>query len=209
MTRGTIRRFMHGCGVVLAASLCVTETLILMDYGWREALPLHLCGMGALMALAVAFGMDGFALDFLWYLCLPGAAAALIFPAPVLSRYQMLLNASYTATHALIIAIALLAPLAGRMPSRRKGAQMLAALAVIALPVYAVNVLLGTDYLFLIRPPADTPLEWVSGRGYGVYLFCLSAIAVGFSAGMEWALEALFCFGLHSRGARRPAVTRV
>ena len=45
-----------------------------------------------------------------------------------------------------------------------------------ALGAYAVNLLLGTDYLFLMAPPAGTPLEAVFGAGYPAYLAFLFAM---------------------------------
>ena len=106
---------MRAMGRLLAASLLLTEGILVLEGRAREALPLHLCGVSALVALALAFGAGAWALDWLWYLGMPGALLALLFPAPAVSRYQALMNVSYVTTHALIIAIP-----AARMKSGRR-----------------------------------------------------------------------------------------
>ena len=162
--------------LTLLSSLCVTEALILLESSWANALPLHLCSLSALAALGVALGARGMALDFLWYLGMPGALLALLFPAPAMSRWQTLLNASYVATHALILLIPLRAMLRGDWPRRGRAADMMILLQAVALLSFFVNRALGTDFLFLMAPPAGTPLIGVFRRGYWIYLLALQAM---------------------------------
>ena len=157
-------------GAALLLSLAVTMTLMAAQGRAREALPLHLCGLSALAAAGVAFGMRGFALDFLWYAGLPGALLALIFPAPAISRWQPLLNLSYALTHALIVLIPLLAMAGGSRPRADGAPGTLIALQAAGLTAFAANMLLGTDFMFLCAPPAGTPLETVFSWGYLPYL---------------------------------------
>ena len=106
---------------VLAASLMTTEGILLAQGRWREALPLHLCSISALCALALpARGGQG-RLDFLGYLGMPGALLALLFPAPAVSRWQTLLDASYYTTHALILVLPLCCLAAGKMWEQQYG----------------------------------------------------------------------------------------
>ena len=179
-------------GILLAVSVCVTEALIIAQMGIAHALPLHLCSLSALLALAVSVGADGFALDFLWYLGMPAAAAALVFPAPAMSRYQMLMNLSYAVTHLLIIVIPVLTVLSGRRPGRRRGRMMLLYLAAAAVPVYAVNRMLGTDYMFLSAPPSGTPLELLYEFGIPGYHLCLLGLCALFSMLMQRLADIVF-----------------
>ena len=162
--------------LILLSSLCVTEALIFLEGSWADALPLHLCSLSALAALGVAFGARGMALDFLWYLGMPGALLALLFPAPAMSRWQTLLNTSYVATHALILLIPLRAMLRGDWPRRGRAAEMMILLQAVALADFFVNRALGTDFLFLMAPPAGSPLIPVFRRGYLTYLLALQAV---------------------------------
>lgn len=163
-------------GVLLGASLGVTLTLLLLEGRWQEAIPLHLCSLSALAAIWLAFSPRQPLLNFLWYLGMPGAALALVFPAPAVSGLQALLDASYIVTHALILVIPSLCMARGMRPQRGKSRAMMGTLLVIAAVAGAVNRRLGTDFLFLAAPPAGTPLETVFAAGYAAYLTFLFAM---------------------------------
>ncbi|MDO5299407.1 MAG: YwaF family protein [Clostridia bacterium] len=178
-------------GHVLAVSLVATEAILLLEGRWQEALPLHLCSLSAMAALVLAFGEHGMLLDFLWYLGMPGAALALIFPAPAVTRCQALLNASYVTTHALILIIPLTAMLAGMRPRRGRAPAMMMILQGIALVAYFVNRALGTDFLFLMAPPAGTPLVTAYSWGYPAYLLALEAIMLAVCMVMDTILSQL------------------
>lgn len=164
--------------VLLCASLSVTLTLLVLEGRWQEAIPLHLCSLSALAAIWLAFSSRQALLDFLWYLGMPGAALALVFPAPAVSGHQALLDASYIVTHALILVIPSLGMARGMRPQRGKTRAMLGALLVIAAVAGTVNRWLGTDFLFLAAPPAGTPLETVFEAGYVAYLSFLFAMVL-------------------------------
>ena len=163
-------------GAALVLSLAATMAMMAAQGRAREAIPLHLCGLSALAAAAVAFGARGFALDFLWYVGLPGALMALIFPAPAISRWQMALNLSYAATHALIVLIPLAVVARGARPGRDGAPLTLIALQAAGLAAFFVNRALGTDFMFLCAPPAGTPLEAVFAWGYLPYLCTLEGM---------------------------------
>lgn len=163
-------------GAALLCSMALTGALLVLEGRWREAIPLHLCSLSAICASLLALRPRAAALDFLWYLGMPGAALALLFPAPAVSRYQALLNASYVATHALILLIPLFLMAVGMRPRAGKTVYMFLTLQGIALYAYAVNLLLGTDFLFLMAPPAGTPLESVFAWGYPAYLIALETL---------------------------------
>ena len=176
---------------VLAASLMTTEGILLAQGRWREALPLHLCSISALCALALpARGGQG-RLDFLGYLGMPGALLALLFPAPAVSRWQTLLDASYYTTHALILVLPLCCLAAGRRVRRGRAARMFLLMQGVALAAYGVNLLLGTDYLFLMAPPAGTPLEAAFALGRPADLLALEVILAGMLVAAACLLRAL------------------
>lgn len=188
------KRLLAALGVALACSMTVTVGLIALDGRWQEALPLHLCSISALLALAAAFGARGTALDFLWYLGMPGALLALVFPAPALSRFQALLNASYVTTHALILVIPIVVMMLGTWPRAGRSPVMFMILQGIALVAYGANRMLKTDFLFLMAPPAGTPLVWVFSWGYPAYLMVLEVLMLFTCMAMD-ALLTHFCAG--------------
>ena len=170
------KRLSGALGMLLCASLGVTLALLVWEGRWREAIPLHLCSLSALAAIWLAFSPRQALLDSLWYLGMPGAALALVFPAPAVSGLQALLDASYIVTHALILVIPSLRMARGMRPQRGRSLAMMGMLLVIAAVAGAVNRWLGTDFLFLAAPPAGTPLEAVFEAGYAVYLAFLFAM---------------------------------
>lgn len=174
-----MRRLLGALGLAHGASLGVTLALLVMEGRWQEALPLHLCSVSALAAIALAFKPQQTLLDVLWYGGIPGAALALLFPAPAASRFQGLLNASYVVTHMLILLTPLLRMAQGMRPRPGRSRRMLGGLLVLAALAGMANAAWGTDFLFLAAPPYGTPLEAVFAHGYPLYLLCLLGMALG------------------------------
>ena len=172
---------------VLLSSVILTEVLLVVQGRWREAIPLHLCSVSAIAALLFAFSFKQFFLDFLWYLGMPGAALALLFPAPASSIFQPLLNASYYVTHVLILLIPICRISLGMRPQKGKALQMMLLLLGLAVLAAAANKALGTDFLFLASPPAGSPLEAVFRFGDEMYLLTLFVLMLLCCMGMDAA----------------------
>lgn len=157
----------------LAASMMTTEAILVIEGRWQEAIPLHLCSVSAIMAACLALFPGQILLDALWYLGMPGAALALLFPAPAVSRFQLLLTGSYILTHAMILIIPVCRMAAGMRPRGGRTGWMMLFLLALSAAAHAVNVRLHTDFLFLEAPPPGTPLERVYAAGYVPYLLFL------------------------------------
>lgn len=183
-----VKALRRGMALTLAVSMGTTAVLLALEGRWREAIPLHLCSVSALCAVALALRPRQTTLDFLWYLGMPGAALALVFPAPAVSRWQGLMSAAYGITHAMILIIPGMLMARGMRPRRGRTPAMLLALHALALPAWGINCLLGTDFLFLMTPPAGTPLEAVFGWGYAPYLLALEAMMIALCMLMETLL---------------------
>ena len=168
-------RAMRAMGVLLLASMGVTLGLLLVQGRWREALPLHLCSVSALAASYLAFVPRVWLLDYLWYLGVPGAVLALLFPAPAVSRWQAAMTFTYALTHALIIIIPLCAVVRGMRPREGRALGLLLGMQALAAAGCIANAALGTDFLFLSAPPAATPLERTYHLGYPLYLLFLES----------------------------------
>ena len=183
-----VKALRRGMALTLAVSMGTTAVLLALEGRWREAIPLHLCSVSALCAVALALRPRQATLYFLWYLGMPGAALALVFPAPAVSRWQGLMSAAYGITHAMILIIPGMLMARGMRPRRGRTPAMLLALHALALPAWGINRLLGTDFLFLMAPPAGTPLEAVFGWGYAPYLLALEAMMIALCMLMETLL---------------------
>lgn len=187
-----IRKARLFMAAVLASSLFATLVILMAEGRGREALPLHLCGLSALCAICLALRPRAVLLDWLWYLGMPGALLALMFPAPAVSRYQTAMNLSYAVTHMMILLIPGFLLDLGMRPNRGRASAMALLLNAVALPVSVVNRWLGTDFLFLSAPPAGTPLESIYALGPAVYLVCLETLALALCIGMERLAGLLF-----------------
>ena len=186
---GRMRRL---CGAALAVSMFATAAMLAAQGRAVEALPLHLCSVSALLSVYLSARDSQGALDFLWHLGMAGAALALIFPAPALSRWQGLFDLSYAVTHAMALAVPLLALAQGMRPSPKGAWRALVQLHALAALAFAVNGALGTDFLFLAAPPAGTPLVRVWQMGKGAYYAFLEGLMVAACAGMAALSRALF-----------------
>ena len=184
----------------LAGSMMTTVFLLMLQGRWQEAIPLHLCSLAALAAVILALRPRVYLLDFLWYLGMPGAALALLFPAPAVSRFQTLMTGSYVTTHALILLIPAYLMVLGMRPGTYASGRMLLTLNAVALCAALVNGALGTDFLFLSAPAAGTPLEAVYQLGMPAYLCCLELLMAALCLMME-RLARMLC-------AENPAVMR-
>lgn len=176
---------------MLVGSMAVTEGLLVIQGRWQEAIPLHLCSVSAIAAASLACASKQFLLDFLWYLGMPGALLALLFPAPASSICQPLLNSSYLMTHALILAIPLFKMAYGMRPQPGKTPQMMLSLIVLSGIAAGVNGILKTDFLFLSSPPAGTPLEVIFQFGYPLYIFVLFTLMLLCCMGMDTLAKGL------------------
>lgn len=187
------KRLFYALFGVLICSMIVTEGLLLSEGRWREAVPLHLCSISAIAAALLALGRRQFLLNFLWYLGMPGAALALLFPAPAVSFCQTWMNASYFTTHALILLIPICRMISGMRPETGKIWRMMLVLLGIAGAAAAANSAFKTNFLFLSLPPAGTPLESVFSFGAPVYRLMLFVIMLLCCLMMDWVAGKFCC----------------
>ena len=197
-----IRRIRMGLGTLLVGSMSVTVLLLLLEGRWQETIPLHLCSISALAAAYLAIRPRQMPLDFLWYLGMPGAALALVFPAPAVSRFQLLLNGSYVLTHLMILVIPAFLMCAGMRPTCGQSQRMMLLMQGIALLACGAIRLLGTDFLFLAAPPAGTPLESLFSLGYPVYCIALETLIML----CIWSMERLLLLMSRLRGQRNDPI---
>ncbi len=124
-------------------------------------LPLHLCSLAMFICLYAAWHPDSdTAGQLLWSLCFSGGLAALLFPdwtrMPVL-HFQSLHSFFY---HAMLVQFSLISLLSGQARPRLSHVwKVWVFLLCASLPVYGLNRLFHTNYMFLSHPIAGTPLE--------------------------------------------------
>lgn len=145
---------------VLAQEMIKNLVLILSgEFGWGN-LPFHLCGINILLIAFDAVKQTKTVRTFLYYFAIPGAALALLFPnwtdTPAWNFFHI---HSFT-IHILLVLYPLLLVSTGQVSTDLKSAfKGVALLVAMAIPVYFLNLLWNTNFMFLTEPDSGNPLE--------------------------------------------------
>ena len=132
--------------------------IALGEFSWGH-LPFHLCGVNILLIAFDTVKQTKTVRSFLYYFSIPGAALALLFPnwtqTPVWNFFHI---HSFT-IHILLVLYPLLLVTTNQVPTGLKSAiKGVALLAAMAVPVYGLNLLWNTNFMFLMRPDSGNPL---------------------------------------------------
>ncbi len=129
------------------------------EFSWGY-LPFHLCGINILLIAFDTVKQTKTVRSFLYYFAIPGAALALLFPnwtkMPVWNFFHI---HSFT-IHILLVLYPLLLVTTNQAATDLKSAfRGVALLVAMAIPVYGLNLLWGTNFMFLMKPDSGNPLE--------------------------------------------------
>jgi len=133
--------------------------ILLGEFSWGH-LPFHLCGINILLIAFDLIKQTKPVRSFLYYFAIPGAMLALLFPnwtqLPVLNFFHI---HSFT-IHILLVLYPLLLVTTGQAQTDLKSAlRGVVLLVAMAIPVYFLNLLWDTNFMFLMRPDSGNPLE--------------------------------------------------
>ena len=133
---------------------------LLGEFGWGY-LPFHLCGINILLIVFDTVMQAKTVRSFLYYFAIPGALLALLFPnwtqMPVWNFFHI---HSFT-IHILIVLYPLLLVTTNQVSTDLKAAlRGVGLLVAMAIPVYGLNLLWGTNFMFLMQPDSGNPLEF-------------------------------------------------
>ena len=128
-------------------------------------LPLHLCNLGLFLNLAASFTKgkaQSFFAEISLVLIMPGSACALLFPDWTYRPFWSYLPLLCFFTHTLTVFIPLAFLVRGRIKvSFRHFWYPYVFLLAVVPPVWLLDVRAGQNYMFLMYPPQDSPLEWI------------------------------------------------
>ncbi len=175
-------------GYLLAAVLLVNEVtaggLRLLQFGpeyfVRNHLPLHLCGVANLVTAATLIFRNRYTYEIAYFWGLVGSANAVITPGAIETGFPSWRFFQYFIAHSGIVVGVLYATWGlGMRPTLAGLFRAFIILNVFAGAVGIVNLLLGTNYMYLSRPPWGTvspfffaPWPW--------YIPILDAVAIVF-----------------------------
>ncbi len=124
-----------------------------------EHLPLHFCGISIFFSLWYAFRPNDLNAAYVYGMSMPGAFCALIFPN--WTNFPLIHFSSINSftIHGELILFALLALTSGRLvPNIKKIPQMFGVIVAMAIPIYFLNKLWGTNFMFISDPSPGSPL---------------------------------------------------
>lgn len=142
-------------------------------------LPLHLCSINILL-IAIHAYKPGPALDgFLYTVCIPGAIAAMLFPTwtslPITSGMHL---HSFT-VHILLTLYPTVLTVGGDIrPDVKLLPKTLGLLVLMAIPIYGINLLLDTNFMFLMSADPGNPLYFFETL-WGSHLLGFPVIIAG------------------------------
>lgn len=135
-----------------------------------DYLPLHLCSINIFMILLHSYRPSKILDNFIYTICIPGAIAALLFPSwtklPLLNFMHL---HSFT-VHILLAMYPIVLAVNGKLQtSWRMIPKCLGILILMAIPIYGINLLLDTNFMFLMEADKGNPLYWF-GQNWGSHL---------------------------------------
>ena len=174
--------------IVLTALLLADEifkhTMLIIGDNWTfEYLPLHLCSINIFLIAIHAWKPTRLLGHFLYLVCIPGAVAALLFCTwATLPPLNFMYIHSFT-IHILLVLYPVMLTAGGDIrPQAREFWKCILLLLAMAVPIYGVNLLCDTNFMFLMYPEPGNPLLWFEEHwgnhlyGYPILIAAVMAV---------------------------------
>lgn len=153
-----IARIALGATVAFLEILKDGVMIAIGQFGYGH-LPFHLCGINVLLITFDIFWQNKTVRSFLYYFCIPGAMLALLFPNwTVLPCFNFSNIHSFVIHGALVLYPILLISSGEFRPELRQMPKSILLLVAMAIPIYFLNLLLDTNFMFLMDPETGNPL---------------------------------------------------
>ena len=165
-------------GILLGAELLFYGCTI-MSKSWgefvKDALPLHLCGAAIYLTAWTMWRRNQHAYELLYFWGIAGTLQAIITPN-LLSDFPSYWFVSYFIRHGGVVVAAVVATWGmGMRPARGAVLRVIIITNIFAAVVAGFDVLLGANYMFLIRPPVgESPFFFLPWPWYILVLECVA-----------------------------------
>lgn len=134
------------------------------NFNWTY-LPLHLCSINIFLITVHAWRPNKTLDNFLYFICIPAAVAALLFPMWTSLPAMNFMFLHSTSVHILLATYPIMLFSAGDIrPSVRELGRCVLLLAAMAVPIVGINLLLDTNFMFLMYAPDGNPLAWFAAH---------------------------------------------
>lgn len=179
-------------GAIVADELFKMAVLFIGGHYTKNYLPLHLCSINIFLIAYHAWKPSHVLSNFLYAVCIPGALAALLFPGWTKLPLANFMHIHSFTIHILLVVYPLMLLAAGEIrPDWRTIPRLIGILGAFALVALAVNLLLDTNYMFLMYAPKNNPL-YLFEKAFGNHL-------VGFAVIMPCVLALMYLPYAHLR----------
>ena len=148
-------------GLIVLDEMFKVVMLCLVGQYSEEYLPLHLCSINIFMITFHAFKPTKLVSNFLYTVCIPGALAALLFPNWTVLPLVNFMHIHSSTVHILLALYPIVLAVAGDLnPDPKYILKTLGLLLLMSIPIYGINVLLDTNFMFLMDAETGNPLYW-------------------------------------------------
>ncbi len=142
-------------------------------------LPLHLCSINIFIIAIHAWRPSKLLNNFLYTVCIPGALAALLFPSWSSLPLQNFMHLHSFTVHILLALYPIVLAAAGELaPDVKAIPKCLLLLIGMAIPIYGINLLLDTNFMFLMEADSTNPL-YIFEQLWGNHLYGYPIIIAG------------------------------
>lgn len=144
-----------------------------------DYLPLHLCSINIFLIAIHAWKPSKILGGYLYMVGIPGALAALLFPTWTSLPFGNFMHLHSFTVHILLALYPLVLAIAGETNPRAKDIpRYLALLLGMAIPIYGINLLLDTNFMFLMSADPGNPL-YLFEQMWGNHLLGFPVIIAG------------------------------
>lgn len=175
------------------------------QWDWQY-LPLHLCSINIFVCLYHTLRGGETVKEFLYALCLPGALLALFSPSWQAAPAWNVIHLHSLSVHFLLALYPVLLLAGGFRPNVRRLPKVLGHLLAMAVPIFFINRLLGTNFLFLNRA-SENAITRAFAAIFGEKLYYLGFLPVILVLAavlyLPWILAARLSKKSHSTADRR------
>lgn len=165
--------------LLIADELFKMAILISSGNYTADYLPLHLCSIN-IFIIAIHAYKPSYVLDnFLYTVCIPGALAALLFPTWTSLPLANGMHLHSFTVHILLALYPVVLTVGGDIkPDIKALPKSLGLLILMAIPIYGLNLLMDTNFMFLISADPGNPLYWFE-ENWGMHLLGFPVIIAG------------------------------
>jgi len=153
-----IMRIVLGVIIVLNEIIKNIVAYAIGDFGIGH-FPFHLCGINILLIAFDLIKQTKIVRNFLYYIGIPGAMLALLFPNWTVLPCMNFFHIHSFTIHALLVMYPVILVANGDIkPTIKDMPKCIALLVGMAIPIYFINLIFDTNFMFLMNPETGNPL---------------------------------------------------